>query len=246
MKTIFNILKYKTLSSTNDKAKELLQKNEAANFTVVVADVQSKGRGQRKNTWHSRAGKNLTFSIIAKPIFLPATKQFYLSKVISLGIIDYLNSRKKGFKIKWPNDIYYKDMKICGILIENSLLGSNIKNSIIGIGLNINQKKFPDYLPDAISLFNIKNKEFNLETELQILLRLIYNKYELLQKQKYTEIDSLYHKYLYLINTNSNFKDIKGKFKGKIKETLPEGKLVIETLNNEIRTYNFKEVEFVN
>ncbi len=246
MKNIFNILKYKTLSSTNNKAKELLQKNDSINFTVVVADEQSKGRGQRKNTWHSRTGKNLTFSIITKPIFLPATKQFYLSKVISLGIIDYLNSRKKGFKIKWPNDIYYKDMKICGILIENSLSGSTIKNSVIGIGLNINQKKFPDYLPDAISLFNIKNKEFNLETELQILLRLIYNKYELLQKQKYTEIDSLYHKYLYLINTNSNFKDITGNFIGKIKGTLPEGKLVIETLNNEIKTYDFKEVEFIN
>jgi len=241
----FNILKFESLSSTNDKAKEIINTNKFSEFTVILTYEQTKGKGQRENSWNSEADKNLTISILTKPIFLKITSQFYLSKAISLGIIDYLNSKKNNFKIKWPNDIYYNDKKICGILIENSISGSTIKNSIIGIGLNINQKYFPDYLPNAISLSNILHKKYNLEEELNLLLSSIYNKYQLLKKQEFTEIDKLYHKYLYKINKLANYKDVKSSFKGKIIGTLPEGKLIIETSKNEIRTYNFKEVEFL-
>ncbi len=242
----FNILKFETLTSTNDEAKKLLKKEELPEFTVIVADEQTKGRGQRENTWNNEASKNLIISIIIKPSFLKITSQFYLSKVISLGILEYLNSKKDNFKIKWPNDIYYNDKKICGILIENSISGSTIKNSVIGIGLNINQKQFPDYLPNAISLSKIINKEYNLEEELNLLLNSIQNKYQLLINQDFTEIDKLYHKYLYRINEIANYKDVSGTFKGKITGTLPEGKLLIKTSENEIRTYDFKEVEFCN
>lgn len=245
MQAKFNILKYETVSSTNNEAKKLLKSEDIPEFTVIVVDEQTKGRGQRKNSWHSEAGKNLIISIITKPTFLKITSQFYLSKAISLGIIDYLNSKKEGFKIKWPNDIYYNDKKICGILIENSIAGSTIKNSIIGIGLNINQQKFPDYLPNATSLANITNNEYNLEEELNLLLASIYNKYELLKKNNFTEIDNLYYKYLYRINELANYKDAFGIFKGKIIGILPEGKLIIENSENKIRTYDFKEVEFI-
>jgi len=241
----FNILKFEILSSSNDKAKELLKKIELKDFTVIITNEQTKGRGQRENSWHSNTGKNLTFSIITKPSFLKITNQFYLSKIVSLGILDYLNSKKDNFKVKWPNDIYYNNKKICGILIENSISGSVINNSIIGIGLNINQHVFPDYLPNAISLSNIKNKEYDLEIELDTLLNYIYKKYQLLKKIHFTEIDTLYHKYLYKINKVTNFKDKNGLFKGKIIGTMPEGKLIIKTSQIEIRTYNFKEVEFI-
>ena len=156
-----------------------------------------------------------------------------------------MNTKEQKFKIKWPNDIYYNDKKICGILIENSISGSIIKSSVIGIGLNINQTKFPEYLPKAISLFNINNKEYNLKSELNKLLIDILKNYNSLKTKSYSEIDNLYHNNLHKLNELSEFKDSTGFFKGKITGTLPEGRLVIQTANNEIRTYSFKEVEFI-
>ncbi|MCF6184313.1 MAG: biotin--[acetyl-CoA-carboxylase] ligase, partial [Bacteroidales bacterium] len=241
----FKIIKYKTVSSTNDKAKGCLQSGKPENFTVIISEEQTKGRGQRGNFWHSEKNKNLTLSTIIFPNFLPVSKQFYLSKVVSLGIIDYLNSKKQGFKIKWPNDIFYNDKKICGILIENSLTGTEIKSSIIGIGLNINQKKFPENLPDAISLKNITDKNYNIENEVNELLTFISKKYNLLKTLNFTEIDFLYHKNLYKINKLSNFKDVNGTFKGKIKGTLSEGNLIVQAKNDLIKYYNFKEIEFL-
>ncbi|MCF6366918.1 MAG: biotin--[acetyl-CoA-carboxylase] ligase [Bacteroidales bacterium] len=245
MKSKFNIIKQQIVKSTNDFAKELLLNRKIVDFSVITANEQLAGKGQRNNTWFSDTGKNLTLSIITYPVFLRATEQFYLSKVISLGIVEYLNSKNINFKIKWPNDIYFNDKKICGILIENSIAGLSIKNSIIGIGLNINQEKFPEYLPDAISLSNIKKKDFCLETELLLLLNSIYKKYQLLRNKLFFDIDNLYHKHLYKINEFSDFKDNAGIFKGKISGTLPEGKLIIETLTKEKKFYNFKEVGFL-
>ncbi len=245
MKTKFNIIYKQSIASTNDEAKKILQTGKTEGFTILSANEQLTGRGQRQNTWHSQKGKNLTFSIITFPSFIKVSDQFYLSKVISLGIIEYLNTKGEEFKIKWPNDIYYNDKKICGILIENSISGSTIKNSVIGIGLNINQTNFPDYLPKAVSLSNINNKEYNLEKELNKLLIYIFKKYNSLKTQPYSEIDNLYHSNLYKLNALSEFKDSNGFFKGKITGTLAEGKLIIQTEANQIRCYNFKEVEFI-
>ncbi len=245
MKSSFNIIKKERVSSTNDFAKKLARTENISDFTVVFAYEQLIGKGQKHNSWHSEAGKNLTFSIITYPGFIKAQDQFYLSKIISLGIVEYLNKQKKGFKIKWPNDIYYQDKKICGILIENTISGSQIKNSVIGIGLNMNQSVFPDYLPDAVSLSMITDEFYILEEELQTLLSFLFKKYKSLEKLSFKEIDKMYHKDLYRINQMSDYKDSNGKFKGKINGTLPEGKLIIQTENNEIRMYNFKEVEFL-
>ncbi|NOZ35421.1 MAG: biotin--[acetyl-CoA-carboxylase] ligase [Chlorobi bacterium] len=242
----FNIIKYKTVSSTNDKAKEFLQNNEPENFTIIITEEQIKGRGQRGNYWHCEKDKNLTFSIVIYPNFLFASKQFYLSKVVSLGIIDYLNTKKQGFKIKWPNDIYYNDKKICGILIENSIFGSRIKNSVIGIGLNMNQDVFPQNLPDAVSMKNITNKKYNIENELYLLLNYILKNYKNLKVENFEQIDKKYHSHLFGINETLEFKDKTGTFKGIIKGTLPEGRLSIQISENDIRYYNFKEVEFIN
>ena len=245
MKTEFNIIYKQSIASTNDEAKKILQIGKTEDFTIISANEQLTGRGQRKNTWHSQKGQNLTFSIITFPSFIKVSDQFYLSKVISLGIIEYLNTKEQKFKIKWPNDIYFNDKKICGILIENSISGSIIKSSVIGIGLNINQSKFPEYLPKAVSLFNINNKEYNLEEELNKLLVYIFKKYSYLKTKSYPEIDNLYLNNLYKLNELSEYKDSAGFFKGKITGTLPEGKLIIKTEEDQIRTYSFKEVEFI-
>ena len=245
MKIEFNIIYKQSIASTNDEANKLLQTGNIEDFTIISANEQLTGRGQRENQWHSEAGKNLTFSIITFPSFLKVSDQFYLSKVISLGIIDYLNTKEQKFKIKWPNDIYYNDKKICGILIENSISGSTIKNSVIGIGLNINQRNFPDYLPDAVSLSTITEEFYIIEEELQNLLSYLHKSYKSLEKLSFSEIDNLYHNKLYKLNQMSDFKDSYGIFKGKITGTLAEGKLIIQTEANQMRSYNFKEVEFL-
>ncbi len=245
MKSTFNILNFEKISSTNDEAKKLLKNTNLADFTIISAKEQIRGRGQRENSWHSEYDKNLLFSIIIFPKNLKAQFQFYLSKVISFGIINYLNSKKKGFKIKWPNDIYFGEKKICGILIENSVSGTDIKNSVIGIGMNINQTKFPEYLPDAVSLTNISSKTYDLKKELYIVLNYIFNSYKDLKPENFETIDKNYLNQLYKINELSEFKDDNKTFSGIIRGTLPDGKLIIETSNSEKKFYNFKEVEFL-
>ncbi|HZX59878.1 MAG TPA: biotin--[acetyl-CoA-carboxylase] ligase, partial [Mucilaginibacter sp.] len=112
--------------------------------TVIMADDQHAGRGQQNNRWHSEPGKNLTFSLLLRPSFLSVTRQFDLTRAVSMGIIEALRPfLGEKLKIKWPNDIYYEDRKMGGILIENTLQSNQIKNSVIGIGLNINQEAFP-------------------------------------------------------------------------------------------------------
>jgi len=245
VEAIFNILKYDIISSTNDEAKNILQQKNIPDFTVITAEEQTKGRGQRNNSWHSNKSENLLLSIISFPNKINAVNQFYLSKVISLGIIDYLNTKANDFKIKWPNDIYFKDKKICGILIENTVSGSFIKNSIAGIGLNINQTQFPDFLPDAISLNLITGKKFELEYELKELLIFLKNKFNLLKPDSFFEIDNRYHENLYKIYEKSGFKDSNGIFEGTITGTLPQGNLIIKINDNKTKTYAFKEIEFI-
>ncbi len=245
VKNIFNILNYDKISSTNDEAKILLQKIKLPEFTIISAKEQTIGRGQRENIWFSESDRNLLISIITYTKRLKAHEQFYLSKVISLGIIEYLETKKNGFTIKWPNDIYFENKKICGILIENTLSGTKIKNSVIGIGLNINQKKFPDFLPDAISLTDITKKTYDLKKELHILLNYIFENYQNLEFENFDTIDKKYHNCMYKMNKISEFKDTNGIFKGKITGTLPEGKLIIQTSEGILQYYNFKEVEFL-
>ena len=139
-------VKLKEIDSTNNYLKNLLSNYEpVAEGTVIMADYQFAGRGQHENKWQSKAGENLTFSIYLKPNFLHPNLQFYLNKSISLGVSDCITQLiQEDCYIKWPNDIFVNNSKIGGILIENTLRGNLLKDSVIGIGLNINQKHFED------------------------------------------------------------------------------------------------------
>ena len=241
------ILKINSCSSTNIYAKNLLAKNEPIDGTVVITDKQSNGKGQIGNKWQSEYYKNLTFSVVVKPYFLEINMQFMLSKIVSLACIEVLNSYKKdSFKIKWPNDIYYKNKKIAGILIENILSTNKIKYSILGIGLNINQEKFTN-LPFAISLQNIINKEINLEDILKKLLKKLDYYYLKLKKQEYIEIDKKYLENMLAFEKNIEFLELKSntKFKAKIKGVNKLGQLHLEKDNKDL-FYNFKELVFIN
>ena len=135
------------VSSTNDYLAQLCERNKAQEFYTVITDHQLDGKGQRGNTWESENGKNLLFSMVLYPTALEANKQFYLSMLTTISIIDALSKYTDNFCVKWPNDIYWKDKKIGGILIENELEGKYITQSIIGIGLNVNQEEFHSDAP---------------------------------------------------------------------------------------------------
>ncbi|HTB31251.1 MAG TPA: biotin--[acetyl-CoA-carboxylase] ligase, partial [Bacteroidia bacterium] len=152
--------------STNTFAGNLIRENPPAEGYIVRAMEQLSGRGQRGTKWASEPGANLTFSIILCPHFLPLTEQFQLTKAIALGIagfVSHLLGDYANVKIKWPNDIYVKNCKIAGILIENILEQSTMKYSVVGVGLNVNQVVFDPSIPNPISLKSLTGKDFDTE-----------------------------------------------------------------------------------
>lgn len=192
----------KVTDSTNNRALEGIPTEK--DRTTWAAEFQTAGRGQRGNTWKSAEAQNLMFSILLKPDFILAKDQFIISAIVTLGLEKYLKDNGITAKIKWPNDIYVCDRKICGILIEHGISGENLSTSVCGIGLNINQREFPKDLPNptslALELERLGNKpeNFNLRDELEILLGdifLFYDKArdEFSQTGKY---ESLYEEYL--------------------------------------------------
>lgn len=243
--SIFKIQWHEQLNSTNIFLKRELLENSFEEFYVVCAKSQVKGKGQGNNKWESEDYKNLTFSLLLKPTFIEIQDQFIISKAISLAIIDVLNRYKKGFCIKWPNDIYYKNSKIAGILIENSLIQNKIGTSIIGIGININQTKFISDAPNPISLAQITNNEFNINEILNEILISISQQYQRIRYKEQANIDIEYFNALFQNNGIFNFKDKGGLFKASIKGISPYGHLILLTPDNEERSYAFKEVEFI-
>jgi len=244
------VIKYETLSSTNDFANELLieKENEINNFTVIWALNQTKGKGQKGNKWVSDSGKNLTFSIIYYPKskIIPLN-QFLLNQTVSLGIIDTLKKILPSEKvtIKWPNDIYVINKKIAGILIENQIMGNYIKNSIIGIGLNINQISFSKELINATSLKLITNTDYELEDILRKICTSIEKRFLQLINNEIDMINSDYIKNLlyfdeirqYFYKNELIFAKIIG-----INET---GKLKIVDQNNNQIIASLKEIVFI-
>ena len=145
-----DIIWLQSVDSTNEEAKRHI--SDIDNLSVLSALEQTAGRGQRGNTWTSTPGENLMFSIVLKDPKISARDQFVLNEIASLAVVDFLSMHGISARIKWPNDIYVGSKKICGILIENSLHGSAISSSIIGIGLNINQRNFNVNLPNPTSM----------------------------------------------------------------------------------------------
>ncbi|MDE7402702.1 MAG: biotin--[acetyl-CoA-carboxylase] ligase [Muribaculaceae bacterium] len=135
---------------------------ELRDMTMVMAARQSAGRGQRGNSWESEPGKNLTFTLLYRPVDFPARNQFAISEAVALAIVDFLIANSIGAKVKWPNDIYVADSKISGILIEHSLQGSKIEHSRIGVGLNVNQSVFLSDAPNPVSMTQLSGKEYEI------------------------------------------------------------------------------------
>lgn len=244
------ILKYQTLSSTNDFVSKLLKEKEyeIKNFTVIWAENQTKGRGQKGNSWVSEAGKNLTFSILYFPKSeLSPLSQFLLNQTVSLGIIDFLRNilpPEKVF-IKWPNDIYAYYKKIAGILIENQVFGNEIKSSIIGIGININQTYFSNELANATSLNLIKNVEYDLEETLIQICSHLEKRFQNLINFKFESIKNDYLESLIYYGEMRDYYFRNKLIKAKIIGINELGKLQLISEKNVLIDADIKEIVFI-
>ena len=235
------IYHFDKLASTNDEA----VKPSYAEGDIVWADVQSAGRGQRGHKWESREGENITFSAIFEPTFLPATKQFLLSEVVALAVVDALRYYGVGARIKWTNDIYVGDRKLAGILIEHKLSGVNISRTIAGIGLNVNQLEFSADLPNPVSMRQITRLELDCREVLERVAEKLMERYEMLRRGEEQQLQADYHELLYRRDALHWYFLPDGKaFRGTIRGIEPSGALIVENEKGEQRSYLFKEIEF--
>lgn len=236
----------KATDSTNALMKELMWTTDLPEGYVVRTDFQTNGKGQGTNRWESAKGKNLLFSLLLRPEQIPVEDQFLVSQFVSLGIVDSLRQlapdQGKGFSIKWPNDIYWYDQKIAGILIENTWQGRKISTSVIGIGLNVNQKQFYSDAPNPVSLLQIFEKKCNRKALLSAVLRAIGGYYVRLDKEV---IRNSYHQSLFRKDGFHFFRTGNKTFEAIILEVANDGKLILKEKTGEISGYYFKEVEFV-
>jgi len=241
------IIRLEETDSTNRYLKQLVREERPEEGSLVIADYQTEGRGQMGNSWYSGRGDNLLFSLLIYPRQLPANESFILSRVTSLALKNLLDSFTDDIRIKWPNDIYWKDKKIAGILIENDIQGKEIDNTVIGIGLNVNQQIFPVDLANPVSLRQITGIQHNREHLLELFMREFFLLYRDLQEGLKMDIEDEYMLDLYRVNDYYWFEDSKGRFKAKIETVLSSGHLVLRTLDSdEERRYTFKEVSFMN
>ena len=197
---------YQTIDSTNTQAARELATAEEG--TVWIADFQTAGRGQRGNKWESSKSENLTFTILFRPVFLSPAQQFAISQAASVGVCRYLKNKGAGAMIKWPNDIYIGNKKICGMLIEHSISGDKLSGSIVGIGLNLNQKVFASDAPNPTSLAIELGEEYDRKEELTRLLEYICTAYQELEDGFHKELDTEYTQNLYRLDQFHKFIEI--------------------------------------
>ena len=242
----WQIIRLPETVSTNLYLRELLKEGAPADKTVVTAQFQLAGRGQQGNSWFADKGKNLLFSILIYPENIVAKEQFGISRIVSLAVKKTLDRYVEDIRVKWPNDIYWRDKKMGGILIENNLQGNYIQSSTIGIGLNINQDDFPQTLPNPVSLKQVAGVDLDRNTVLDQVLHEFFDLYGRLAQGGASSIEEEYMKSLYRAEGFHWFEDSGGRFQAKIEDVRPSGHLVLVTPDKkEERVYAFKEVQFI-
>ena len=249
-----DIMWFKSVDSTNEEARRRI--SEIDNLSVLSAYEQTSGRGQRGNTWTSNAGENLLFSVVLKfsPEYsglggLEARDQFILNEIAALSVVDFLRSYGIHAQIKWPNDIYVGSRKICGILIENSLRGNRLSSSIIGIGLNINQRNFDINLPNPTSMAIVSGIGTDIRKALEEITDTFRSICEtmLASSEGRTRLHSLYLSRLWRLDEEHSYVETAtGKaFTGTIKGVSPTGRLLIETADGSLKEFAFKEISYI-
>ena len=245
----FPIINLDETDSTNRYLTLLCDRELVSEYTTVRADYQTAGKGQRGNTWESEKGKNLLFSLVLYPTFLEAHRQFLLSQLTSLAVKETLELWTDDIRIKWPNDIYWKEKKICGMLIENELSAEGIARSIIGIGLNVNQEIFHSDAPNPVSLRQITGLEKNPMEVLTYILTYTRRFYEGLRNDKDGTIASLiarqYDLSLFRREGWHPYEDASGRFMARLLRVEEDGRYILQDEAGNERGYLFKEVQYI-
>ena len=247
----FPLIALEATESTNLYLSQLCRREgEAlAPFTTVSAEFQLAGKGQRGNSWESAKGKNLLFSFVVYPTSLEARHQFLLSQMVSLAIKEALSRWSDDFTIKWPNDIYWREKKICGILIENDLCGNRIGRCICGIGLNVNQTSFVSDAPNPVSLQQITGQEQDRYALLMDIMKRIQLYFQGAEVEPYAsyseEISVRYGRSLFRRRGFHPYEDANGRFRARLLRVEADGRFVLEDEAGKEREYLFKEVQYV-
>lgn len=241
-----NIIKLDATPSTNDFLKALLTNQFVENFTVVTAENQTSGRGQMGAKWEVESGKNLTFSVLIKDVLVEITSIFHLNVLVAVSVTEALQRFNiPNLAIKWPNDILAENKKIAGVLIENSLKSNGEIFSVVGIGLNVNQKNFDD-LPKATSLSCILNHDLDKEAVLLSIIQNLKRNVALLQIGDYDKFWEAYNLKLFKKGIPMPFEDTAGvRFMGIIQGVTSNGKLEVLLDNDSMKTFDIKEVQML-
>ena len=236
------IIKLEETDSTNTYLKNYSPSDDEE-MVVAVADYQTTGRGQGTHAWESERGKNLLFSILVSPVWVPVTRQFLLSMAGAIALKDVLDTYTEGISLKWPNDVYWYDKKISGTLIETSVCSQGIKRCVFGIGLNVNQEEFVSDAPNPVSLRQILGHDVDREELLQKILDAFAGYYELLRRADYMDVSGIYHQSLYRRKGYHWYEDKDGEFEGAIVEVEDDGHLILHDKQGHIRSYSFGEIK---
>lgn len=221
-------------NSTNTLMRELLAKGEWPEEELFLyAGYQTAGRGQTGNGWESEPDKNLICSIL-----LPNKNLYFLNIAVSVAIIRLIG---EPFTIKWPNDIYYRDKKLAGILLENAIVGSIVKYSIAGVGLNVNQTKFTSDAPNPVSLKQITGKTYDIDQ----LMKDLFEEVKAVLNEPEERIWSNYKDHLYRREGWYAYEDQNGCFEARIIDVLPTGEIVLKDKQGNERIYHFKQIRYV-
>ncbi|MUU79494.1 biotin--[acetyl-CoA-carboxylase] ligase [Winogradskyella endarachnes] len=240
------IIKLNAIDSTNSYLKDLVSAATQKDYTVVVAETQTKGRGQMGSQWQTECGKNLTASVFKRILSGKISDQFYISMVVALSIYKALRAFEiPKLSIKWPNDILSANTKLCGVLIENVIKSNHLQGSIIGFGLNVNQKTFTN-LPQASSMQLVTGNTYNKDEVLSEILTQLERYFNLFELNYFDEIKSEYESLLFRKDKPSTFQTLNNQnFTGIIKGVTETGLLKVWTEDDIIKTFDLKEIKLL-
>ena len=242
----FQMLELDEVTSTNDFLRGYRPLGGERKLTLVTAEFQTAGRGAGTNRWESERSQNLVFSMLTHPRHIRVEEVFVLSEVLALSIrdavADFVNEE---VKIKWPNDIYCGDRKVCGMLLENDLRSGHIENCVMGVGININQTLFRSDAPNPVSLAQILGHTVEPRFVLERLVENFVHLYELTEQGQRDHLHQLYLSHLYRWGQRHQFVDDNGRFWATILDVKPTGHLMLIDDDGATREYAFKEVEHI-
>ncbi|MDR2916144.1 MAG: biotin--[acetyl-CoA-carboxylase] ligase [Tannerella sp.] len=239
------LIHIKETDSTNKFMQMVSQTEELPSGSIVWADFQTAGRGQTGNSWESEAGENLTFSVLLRPADVPANRPFIISEMASLSVKYTLDKYIAGISVKWPNDIYCGDRKITGMLIENIIQQGKITQSILGIGINVNQTEFRSNAPNPVSMTQIAGRLFDRLSIMEDFRQIFAGQCERLNNSGFDAIHRDYFDALYRKDGYHKYSDTDGVFEARIYDIEPTGHLILERMNEILSRYAFKEVTYI-